>query len=361
MDSRPEELRSGQRLMGLPLSVVILGMLAAPSASGQVAWGAEVVVTETARPGVHTFRYRVINMGSAPGVSFELGFDCDEGDAFLKSEPLAIRSPQGWSAVVEGAEGMQGFLIQWEATNLDNPEQPIPAKGELSGFEVDVAIADPLYRTTRATVAFNDAQHDVVSVHPPGLPTDLTPPKVTVTKPSAGAQLRESVVVSANASDDVGVFDVRFRMNGAEFATADDRGAEPGTHEISWDTVMVPNGSYSLTAVARDSAGNETVSVPVAVTVVNDTTRPSVTFSNPAPGATVRATVTLSASTNGPHPVTAVFYYLDGRHIGSAASAPFALPWDTASVVNGTHELKALAFDRSGRYGKVTIPVTVSN
>ena len=38
---------------------------------------------------------------------------------------------------------------------------------------------------------------------------------------------------------------------------------------VSWDTTTVQNGSYTLTAVARDAAGNTTTSTPVDVTVAN--------------------------------------------------------------------------------------------
>jgi hypothetical protein len=184
---------------------------------------------------------------------------------------------------------------------------------------------------------------------------------VVITIPSAGAQLSGFVVVSASASDNVGVFDVHFRANGVHIAPADYPNSEPGPYGIAWDTVLMPNGAYSLSAVARDAAGNEAASAAVPVTIANDTTRPRVTFANPSSGATVKEMITLSASTEGPYPITAVLYYLDGQHIGSASSAPFSLSWDSTSVANGAHELKALAYDRSGRYGKVTIPVTVGN
>src|SRR5207244_1247510 len=45
-------------------------------------------------------------------------------------------------------------------------------------------------------------------------------------------------------------------------------------YAVSWTTTGVANGSHSLTAVARDAAGNTTTATVVAVTVNNDTTPP---------------------------------------------------------------------------------------
>src|SRR5206468_3573836 len=46
------------------------------------------------------------------------------------------------------------------------------------------------------------------------------------------------------------------------------------SYSISWDTTAVSNGSHTLTAVARDAAGNTTTSAAVTVTVTNDLTPP---------------------------------------------------------------------------------------
>src|SRR6185295_15502329 len=94
---------------------------------------------------------------------------------------------------------------------------------------------------------------------------DTTPPTVSMTAPAANATLAGTVTVSANASDNTGVVGVQFRANGTNI------GAEDTTapYSISWNSASVANGSYSITAVARDAAGNATTSSGVAVTVAN--------------------------------------------------------------------------------------------
>ena len=50
-------------------------------------------------------------------------------------------------------------------------------------------------------------------------------------------------------------------------------GAEDTTspYGVSWNTTTVANGAHTLTALARDAAGNTTISAPVTVNVANAT------------------------------------------------------------------------------------------
>src|SRR5207249_10311976 len=56
-------------------------------------------------------------------------------------------------------------------------------------------------------------------------------------------------------------------------------------YSVSWNTTTASNGSHTLTAVARDAAGNRTTSAAVTITVFNDTTPPTVSITSPVSGA----------------------------------------------------------------------------
>src|SRR5262249_25439186 len=94
---------------------------------------------------------------------------------------------------------------------------------------------------------------------------DTTAPTVSLTSPTAGATVSGTITVSANASDNVGVVGVQFKLDGANLGAEDT--ASPYT--VSWNTTGVANGSHTLTAVARDAAGNVTTAAAVPVTVNN--------------------------------------------------------------------------------------------
>ena len=91
------------------------------------------------------------------------------------------------------------------------------------------------------------------------------PPSVSVTAPASGATVSGSVPVTAAASDDVGVAGVQFRLGSVNLGSEDTL----APYSISWDTTAVANGSYTLTAVARDTATQTTTSTAVTVTVSN--------------------------------------------------------------------------------------------
>src|SRR5207253_7785765 len=78
----------------------------------------------------------------------------------------------------------------------------------------------------------------------------------------------------------------------------------PPTHiaspySVSWNTTTATNGSHTLTAVARDAAGNTSTSAAVTVTVNNtppDTTPPTDSITSPAPKTTRLTTSTVSGT-----------------------------------------------------------------
>jgi outer membrane protein assembly factor BamB len=94
---------------------------------------------------------------------------------------------------------------------------------------------------------------------------DTTPPSVAVTAPTAGATVTGSVSLAATASDNVGVAGVQFAVDGVNVgaeATASPYGA-------TWDTTTASSGNHTITATARDAAGNKTTSAGVTVNVDN--------------------------------------------------------------------------------------------
>ena len=165
--------------------------------------------------------------------------------------------------------------------------------------------------------------------------------------------------VSATASDNVGVVGVQFRLDGATL------GAEDTTapYAVAWDTTTASNGAHTLTAVARDAAGNTTTSAAVTVTVLNDTTAPTVGITAPANGATVSGTMTVGATASDNVGVVGVQFRLDGATLGAEdTTAPYSIAWDTTTASNGAHTLTAVARDAAGNTTtSAAVTVTVAN
>src|SRR5438093_4669051 len=187
-------------------------------------------------------------------------------------------------------------------------------------------------------------------------PPDIVPPSVSIAAPANGASVvGTTVVVSATASDNVGVVGVQFKLDGANLGAEDT--ASPYT--FSWNTTTVSNGVHSLTAVARDAAGNQTTSAAISVTVNNpDTVPPTVSVTSPASGATVSGTITISAAASDNIAVVGVQFKLDGANLGAEDTvSPYSISWNTTTVSNGVHSLSAVARDAAGNQ---TTSATVS-
>ena len=100
---------------------------------------------------------------------------------------------------------------------------------------------------------------------------DTILPSVSMTAPTEGATLSGSVNVTANASDNVGVAGVQFKLDGQNLGSED----TTAPYSTSWNTTTASNAGHTLTAVARDAAGNTRTATIVNVTVNNAAPPPS--------------------------------------------------------------------------------------
>ena len=190
---------------------------------------------------------------------------------------------------------------------------------------------------------------------------DTTLPTVSLTAPSSGATIVGTLTVSASASDNVGVAGVTFLRNGVALGAEDTQ----SPYSISVPTDYTQNGSSTLTAVARDAAGNSRTSTARTITINNpvpDPLPPTVSITAPAADATVAGVVTVSATASDNVGVVGVRFALDGVNLGSEdTSAPYSVSWNTVSAANGPHTLTATARDAAGRSTTASVAVAVLN
>ncbi|MBL8210482.1 MAG: putative Ig domain-containing protein [Bryobacterales bacterium] len=94
--------------------------------------------------------------------------------------------------------------------------------------------------------------------------TDSTPPAVSFLYPSTHSVHSGVVEVSAAAGDNVGVTSLRFLLDGAPLGV--ELSAPP--YRATWNTALTADGQHTITAEARDAAGNRG-SASVTVTASN--------------------------------------------------------------------------------------------
>lgn len=270
---------------------------------------------------------------------------------------------------VDGATVQGVVTLAADATD-DNPGLSVTFS--VGGSAVAILSAPP-FSTTWDSTAFPDGTYTVravatdssgqsaaaqisITVRNAPAPVDQ-PPTVRLTAPSAGATLRGTVTVSAEATDDNPGVSVTFSVNGNVIGTA-----SSAPYSISWDTTGTANGTYTLAAEARDRAG-QTARDRISITVDNPATDspPTVRVTAPAAGSTVSGWVTISADADDDQGVAGVDFYVDGNFLGGDTSRPYSVQWNTSSASNASHTIRAEARDTAGQTASDRVTVTVNN
>lgn len=193
-----------------------------------------------------------------------------------------------------------------------------------------------------------------------GVTVDMTAPAVSLTDP--GSPLRGTVLLAATASDATsGVASVLIQRSpwGANtWTTVCTVTATP--YSCYLDTTTLTSGSfYDFRAVATDVAGNTATSATVQKRLVDNTVS-SITMLDP--GAYLRSTVTLSAVAAAPLGVTSASIQIAPSGTttwttltGCTFAAPtattsttFSCLWNSASVVDGLYDFRAVLVDGGG-------------
>jgi hypothetical protein len=99
--------------------------------------------------------------------------------------------------------------------------------------------------------------------------TDTVAPKATITTPANGAVLKGYATVKVTATDNVAVTGVAMYVGSTNMLELTQTSATEWSSTIWTKSSRTPNGTYTVTARARDAAGNVGVSAPITVTVAN--------------------------------------------------------------------------------------------
>src|SRR3989338_2145495 len=88
---------------------------------------------------------------------------------------------------------------------------------------------------------------------------------------------------------------------------------------------------------------------------------PSVNITSPANSAEVSGSVSVASDANDDNGVVRVDFYLDDVLIGSDSAIPYEILFDTTTISDGSHTLKAQAIDTISQTANSSISITVDN
>ncbi|HZH18497.1 MAG TPA: Ig-like domain-containing protein [Archangium sp.] len=195
---------------------------------------------------------------------------------------------------------------------------------------------------------------DLVFTVGAGEPDTVPPENVVLTAPTPGVTVTGTVTLTASASDNLGVAAVDF-LDGETLIETDTQ----APYSVSWNSRTAPNGSHTLTARARDLAGNAVTSPPVTVTADNDLVVPSVALTAPAPGTRLgTSSVTIWANATDDRGITRVEFYDGTTRLGTSYYPPFGHEWRPGPAPTSNRLLTARAYDAGGNVA-ISAPVEV--
>lgn len=188
---------------------------------------------------------------------------------------------------------------------------------------------------------------------PPPEPVD-TFPIVVLTAPSEGLIVSGLISLTATSSDDVGVTEVSFSVDGSSVGTD-----ATAPYEILWDTTLVSDGNHTIMAIATDTAGQES-NDEVSVVVENVNEAPSITTS-PVTSATEGTLYQYDVDATDPDAGDALTYMLSVNPSGMSIDEGTGLiEWTPSGAQLGDNAVTVTATDTLGLSDEQSFTVAVS-
>jgi len=191
------------------------------------------------------------------------------------------------------------------------------------------------------------------------IPVLDAPPVITLTSPVSGMFVSGNVTLTASPATASGV---QYLLDGLPYGPGISGGP---SYDLSWNTTTVPDGSHWLAAQTTDPVTGITGTSEVTVVTVNNEARssgPVVQLTDPANDSILSEIVTLYATVASKEPIASVEFFVDDISVGKVTSSPYMVAWDTTTVSDGSHKIKAVATDSLGNVSNSTVVIpTVDN
>ena len=194
---------------------------------------------------------------------------------------------------------------------------------------------------------------------------DNIPPEGFILYPYAGQIVSENVEIQVSASDNIGIEEVEFYLNGI-LLSSDTQ--SPYSHD--WNTnTSEEDEEHIIYATIIDLQGNSTDLSPISVTVdnddapANDMTPPVASILTPLSTQTVSDTVVITGFATDNHEIEQVMFYVNDQLVQTVTDSPYTANWITYEVPNNSdHIIQMTAQDPSGNQSSAQpVLVTVIN
>jgi parallel beta-helix repeat protein len=183
------------------------------------------------------------------------------------------------------------------------------------------------------------------------------PPQVTITSPKDGDTVSDTISITAIATDDKGINFVDFYLDDALIGRDS---TDP--YSISWDSSTVSNDTHTLKALAIDTADQVGLDmIQIIAQNKEPDQKPQIAITYPRHGEKVAGTTTITATATDDKGINFVDFYIDDMRITRDVASPYEAVWDTETVPNAAHTLKAITEDTNGQIALHIISIIVEN
>jgi hypothetical protein len=277
------------------------------------------------------------------------------GTTSIELDPQSVTltfgsSPTGLQLVVNGVPGTTPFTrtVITGSTNTISAGSPQTLNGTTYVFSSWSDGGAASHNITANTSSTYTATYTAQQTG------DTTPPTSSITCNSTTCSTgwyasAVSVALAATDAGGSGVDVIRYTVDGSD----------PTTSNTVYSGPFPVSATTTVKYRAWDKAGNAEATNSQLIRI--DASSPTVAITSPANGATVGATVKLTATTSDTGSgVSTVRFYADGVLIDTKSGSPFTISWNTKKVAAGRHTLYAIARDLAGNeQTSASITVTV--
>ena len=189
-------------------------------------------------------------------------------------------------------------------------------------------------------------------------------PTISFSAPANNATVSSVTTCQVNASDDKGVKQVQFFMDGILLNTD-----TTASYTCSLDNTKYTNGAHTLKAVVTDSA-NQTAETQITVNIsggigtTTGSTLPTLAFTAPAAGGPLKGNVQgpPNCTVTGTNIARIMFYLNDvWTNTDGNPDNGWGCWIDTTKYKDGAYTVKAVAYNSAGQTTTITHPITIQN
>jgi hypothetical protein len=124
-------------------------------------------------------------------------------------------------------------------------------------------------------------------------------------------------------------------------------------------TLSAGDGTKQISVQYRNATGT-IVAAALPQGIIYDTQGPALTITNPAEGSYVTSAITVSVTASDASGIARVEFYVDNQLAATDTSSPYSYFWNVPGVPDGSHSVKAIAYDAVGHSSTATRNILVA-